>query len=116
MLSWPSFAVLPCASVRLALPFLLSIRYPDVLDLSRLSQEFPPFALHVVMPVPRVPLDPRPLHVSRGRPLDLGAGRLTAEIPHRIHIVVLREHLRERVFGPSDDVDHTGRHVGGVEP
>src|SRR6266850_5091934 len=94
---------------------LLSVWYPDVLHLSCLPQEFTSFALPAVTPVPWMPLDPRPLHVSRRRALDLGAGRLTAAVPHRIHVVVLREHLRERVLGPGDDVDHAGGHVRGIQ-
>src|SRR5438105_8665881 len=91
------------ASVASSCSFLFSVGNPDVLDLRRLSQEFPPFAMLAVVPVPRLPLDPRPLHVSHRRPLDLGARRPISEIPHRVHVVVLGEHFRERVFGSGDD-------------
>jgi len=79
---------------------LLSVRNPDVLHLRGFPQEFSAFAVPAVLPVPRMPLHPRPLHVARRRPLDLGTRRLTAEVPHRIHVVVLSQHFRERVFWP----------------
>jgi len=52
------------------------------------------------LPVARMPLHPRPLHVARRRARSTSApARLTAEVPHRIHVVVLGQHFRERFFG-----------------
>src|SRR5690348_18051668 len=32
-----------------------------------------------------------------------------AEAPNRVHVVVLGQHLRQRIARPGDDVDHTRR-------
>ena len=38
-----------------------------------------------------------------------------AEVPHRVHVVVLGQRLRQRILRAGDDVDDAGRHVRRLE-
>src|ERR1035437_8923821 len=90
---------------------LLAVRNPDVLHLRRLTKKIAPLSLAHVGPRARLPLGPRSLHVPRRRQLHRPDAVARPEVPHRIHVVVLGESLRERVLRASHDIDHARRHV-----
>ena len=75
---------------------LFAVRNPDVLHLRRLAQELAPLALARIGPRARRRLAPGALHVPRRRELHRLHAVARAEIPHRVHVVVLGERLRER--------------------
>ena len=69
-----------------------------------------------VEPVARVAVvDPGALHVARRGVFDRLAAFGGAEVPDGVHVVVLGQHLRQRVLRAGDDVDHACRHVRGFE-
>src|SRR5258708_2337057 len=94
---------------------LLAVRNPDVLDMRRGAQELAPFALAAVEPVALVPRGPGALHVRGRGELHRLHALASAAIPHRLDVVVLREHLCEHVLAARDDVDHAAREVRGLE-
>src|SRR5690606_27388858 len=92
---------------------LLPVRDPDVLDLGRGPEELLARALLAVKPIPRpAVVDPGALEAAGGCPLDHGAPLRGAEVPDRVHVVMLGQHPHESVSGARDDVDDTAGHVG----
>src|SRR5208282_4690904 len=83
---------------------LFPVRNPDVLHLRRVPEEFPSCSLLPVDPVAAAALAPRLLHVPRRRQLARAHALRRTEVPDRVHVVVLREHLRELVAPTRDDV------------
>jgi hypothetical protein len=93
----------------------LPIRHPDRLDLGGLGQERPAFALGA-HPVPRVAVvDPGAFEVAGGLAFDEGGEGVGGEAPDRVDVHVGGEGFGEVLGRAGDDVDDSGRHVGGVE-
>ena len=80
------------------------------------AQELAALALARVEPV--APVRTRPTCASCS-PADASSTAFTPsrrpEVPHRVHVVVLGQRLRERVLRAGHDVDHAAGHVGGLE-
>src|SRR6266446_4799011 len=99
----------------LGLGELLAVRNPDVLYFRRAAEELASLTLTCIEPVARARRRPRALHVRGRRELDRLHARGIAEVPHPVHIVVLGEHLCERILRAGDHVDDAVRDVGGLE-
>lgn len=103
------------STLRCDLPSSLPIWYPHRLDLGRLGQERAAFALGP-HPVPRFAVvDPGAFDVAGGLALDESGEGVGGEAPHRIHVHVAGEGFGKVLGRAGDDVDDSGRDVGGVE-
>ena len=92
-------------------------RRPGVDDLRGLAEEVEGLA-DGAGPVGRVLSRdrPGPLHVAGGSGFDLADGLRASEAPDRVDLVVVRQVHGDGVrVGRGQDVDHTGRHVGGLD-
>ncbi len=70
------------------------------------------FALFAVHQIARQSVaDPRPLHIGGGLVLDVITVFHRAEVPGRVHIIVLDESLGQVVAVACDYVGHTARQV-----
>src|SRR5258707_14492421 len=82
---------------------LLPIRYPDILHLCGLAQEFLAFALLADEPVAGMAVaDPGTLHVAGGGQFDQLAALAGTEIPDRFNILLLSQNLNQVVSGTGD--------------
>src|SRR5207253_2158143 len=78
----------------------LRVGNPDVLDLYRFAEKL--VGVTHRGPVTRsAVIDPRTLQVPGGCPLDDRAALLRSEIPDRLHVIVIRQHLGENITLPG---------------
>src|ERR1700722_6776965 len=87
---------------------LFPVRRPDVLDLRRPAQELAAFGFG---PVGRCGRGPGRLEIAGGKRLDLSCALRVADIPNRIHGVVLGHRLAQDVRLSGDDVDDAGGNI-----
>src|SRR5215213_9453647 len=88
-------------------PALRAIRYPNILHLRGVAQEDRARARIGVQPVVLLAIaDPGLLQIADRATLDHGAALAAAEVPRRVNIVMLGQHLRQRITRAGDDIDH----------
>src|SRR5579871_6269850 len=108
--------MVPGGRLHSAAPYLLAVWNPDIFHLRGLAQEFLAFALLDAQPVARMPVaDPGAFHVACRGKLNALAALLRAEVPHGIYVIVVGQHLAERVAVTRYDVDHPGGQIRCLE-